>query len=257
MDTPIDLGETLNALHATLAQMGRWGCAGFECPPETLARLNRWGDSQRPDSIQDNPSERIAVPDAAEAGCAAGVQETLEQIRIDLGDCRRCGLAAGRTRIVFGAGDPKARLVFVGEGPGFEEDRQGLPFVGPAGQLLTKIITAMKLTRDQVYICNVIKCRPPENRDPQAEEIRACLPFLQRQLAAVQPQVICTLGNHATQTLLDTAMPVSALRGRFHTVGTIRIMPTFHPAYLLRNSEKKREVWEDMKKIMALLRIPL
>jgi uracil-DNA glycosylase len=257
MDASTDLAATLSALRNTLAQMARWGCAGFECPPETLARLTRWGRPQRQSRSRDLPPERNMVTGTAEPDRAAGAQEDLEQIRLDLGDCRRCGLAAGRTHIVFGAGDPQARLVFVGEGPGFEEDRQGLPFVGPAGQLLTKIIAAMKLSRDQVYICNVIKCRPPGNRDPQAEEIDACRRFLQRQLDAIKPEVICTLGNHATQTLLDTAQPVSALRGRFHTVGTLRIMPTYHPAYLLRNPERKREVWQDMKKIMALLRIPL
>ena len=145
----------------------------------------------------------------------------------------------------------------MGEGPGFEEDRSGRPFVGPAGQLLTKIIQGMKLTREQVYICNVIKCRPPQNRDPLPEEIASCRPFLERQLAAINPEVICTLGTHAAQTLLNNTTPVSRLRGRFQVFNGIRVMPTYHPAYLLRNPERKRDVWEDMKKIMALLRIPL
>ena len=136
MDTSLELSTTLNALRATLAQMARWGCTGFECPPEKLARLNRWGATQRQGTSQSRTLEGILVSGTAAPDRAAGVQEDLEQIRLDLGDCRRCGLAAGRTRIVFGAGDPHARLVFVGEGPGFEEDRQGLPFVGPAGQLL-------------------------------------------------------------------------------------------------------------------------
>ena len=172
-------------------------------------------------------------------------------------DSNEPGLATSRTHIVFGEGHPSARLVFVGEGPGAEEDRSGRPFVGPAGQLLSKIIQAMNLSREQVYICNVIKCRPPGNRDPEPQEIASCQPFLLRQLAAIGPEVVCTLGSHATQTLLNCTEPVSRLRGRFHTLNDFRIMPTFHPAYLLRHPERKREVWEDMKKIMALLRIPL
>ena len=158
---------------------------------------------------------------------------------------------------MFGEGNGAARLVFVGEGPGLEEDRSGRPFVGAAGQLLSKIIAAMSLHRDQVYICNVIKCRPPDNRNPQPDEIKACRPFLERQLASISPEVVCTLGTFATQCLLDSTAPISRLRGRFHDCNGIRLMPTFHPAYLLRNPERKREVWDDMKKIMALLGISL
>lgn len=246
MNLPGTIDETIGSLRAALEQMARWGCAGFDCPQEALDRLERWGASP-PDA---NRAPAAKSPPAIEP-------ETLGQIRSDLGDCRRCGLAKGRTQIVFGQGASDARLVFVGEGPGFEEDRQGLAFVGPAGQLLTKIIEAMKLSRDQVYICNVIKCRPPDNRDPAPEEIRACRPFLDRQLAAISPDVICTLGNHAAQALLNTTTPVSRLRGRFHPYNNIRLMPTYHPAYLLRNPERKRDVWQDVKKIMALLRIPL
>ena len=250
MESPVTLSEILNSLRATLRQMALWGCAGFECPPETLAAVQLWAGSrlaEMPIPEQRIPNSERQTPNT----------ETLEQIRADLGECRRCDLAAGRTHIVYGEGNVRARLVFVGEGPGLEEDRSGRPFVGPAGQLLTKIIEAMKLTRDQVYICNVIKCRPPGNRDPFPEEIASCRPFLERQLAAVEPEVICTLGTHATQTLLNTAAPISRLRGRFHVFNNIKVMPTYHPAYLLRNLDRKRDVWEDMKKIMALLRIPL
>lgn len=250
------LGETIKSLRATLEQMARWGCAGFECPPETLAIVQTWtATGQVPSPCASSP----ATPPAAEPSQTRHTpgKESLGQIRMDLGDCHRCGLAAGRTHIVFGEGSAEARLVFVGEGPGAEEDRSGRPFVGPAGQLLSKIIEAMKLTREQVYICNVIKCRPAGNRDPLPEEIASCRPFLARQLTAINPEVVCTLGTHATQALLNTIEPVSRLRGRFHTLNHIRIMPTFHPAYLLRHPERKRDVWEDMKKIMALLRIPL
>lgn len=237
MELPDTLDETLGALRHALAQMARWGCRGFDCSDQTLRTLASWDRPVVPVSVQH--------------------QENLEDIRSDLGDCRRCVLADGRTHLVFGEGHPQADLVFVGEGPGFEEDRSGQPFVGPAGQLLSRIIEAMHLSRDRVYICNVVKCRPPENRNPSPEEIGACRPFLERQLAAVRPKVICALGAVAARTLLDTDVPISALRGRFHDYRGIKVMPTFHPSYLLRNPDQKREVWEDVKKIMALLRIPL
>jgi DNA polymerase len=145
----------------------------------------------------------------------------------------------------------------VGEGPGSDEDRSGRPFVGAAGQLLTKIIQAMSLDRRQVYICNVIKCRPPGNRDPKPEEIKICRPFLERQLAAIKPDVICALGAHAARTLLNTNESIFTLRGRFHKLGDIKVMPTFHPAFLLRNPNQKRAVWDDVRKIMVALGIPL
>ena len=176
--------------------------------------------------------------------------ETLQAIRLDLGDCQRCRLAQHRKSIVFGVGSPTAKLVFVGEGPGFEEDRQAEPFVGPAGQLLTKIIAAINLNRKQVYICNIVKCRPPGNRNPETEEIDTCLPFLERQIAAIQPDYICVLGAIAAQTLLNTTESISKLRGRFHQYKGINVIATYHPAYLLRNPEKKRDVWEDMKMLM-------
>ncbi len=174
---------------------------------------------------------------------------SLETIRADLGDCRRCKLHPHRKKIVFGTGNPKARLVFVGEGPGRDEDLQGFPFVGLAGQLLTKIIQAIQLTREEVYITNIIKCRPPGNRNPESDEIAACEPFLIQQLEVIRPKLICALGTFAAQTLLKTPEKISALRGRFQLYQGIPLMPTFHPAFLLRNPNYKREVWEDMKKI--------
>ena len=179
--------------------------------------------------------------------------ESLESIRADLGDCRRCKLCSGRTNIVFGSGTSEAKLVFVGEGPGADEDAQGLPFVGAAGQLLTKIIEAIQLTRDQVYICNIVKCRPPSNRTPEEDEIAACSPFVFRQIESIRPRVICCLGAVAAQTVLGTKTAVGKLRGHFHDYRGIKVMPTWHPAYLLRNPNAKRDVWDDVKKIKALL----
>ncbi len=174
----------------------------------------------------------------------------LATVRDTLGECTRCKLHKGRKHIVFGVGNPKAWLVFVGEAPGADEDEQGEPFVGRAGQLLTRIIEAMKLTREQVYICNIVKCRPAANRNPEPDEIAACEPFLLAQLQAIQPKLICALGTVAAQTLLRTREPISKLRGRFHLYHGIPILPTFHPAYLLRNPNEKKTVWEDMKLLM-------
>jgi uracil-DNA glycosylase family 4 len=175
--------------------------------------------------------------------------KTLEDVRAWLGDCRRCKLHCHRRTIVFGTGNPRAKLVFVGEGPGRDEDRMGEPFVGQAGQLLTRIIQAIQLTREEVYITNIIKCRPPENRNPQSDEISACEPFLREQLRIIQPKLICALGTFAAQTLLQTDEKITSLRGRFHQYQGILLMPTYHPAFLLRNPNYKRDVWEDMKKI--------
>ncbi len=175
--------------------------------------------------------------------------QLLEEISRELGDCKRCKLHPHRKNIVFGTGNPEARLVFVGEGPGGDEDIQGKPFVGPAGQLLTKIINSINLTREEVYIANIIKCRPPKNRNPEPDEIKACEPFLIKQLDAIQPKIICALGTFAAQTLLETDEKISRLRGRFIPFRNSKLIATFHPAYLLRNSQRKREVWEDMKKI--------
>jgi uracil-DNA glycosylase len=174
---------------------------------------------------------------------------TLEAIRSAIEDCTRCRLHEGRQSVVFGEGNPHAVLVFVGEAPGREEDLQGRPFVGKAGELLTRIIEAIDLTREEVYIANIMKCRPPQNRNPQPDEIRTCLPFLRQQLEAIRPRIICALGTFAAQTLLQTEERISLLRGKFYAYQGARLMPTYHPAFLLRNPQFKRDVWEDMKAI--------
>ena len=179
---------------------------------------------------------------------------TLEQVRANLGECRRCRLHTTRSHIVFGEGDPLARVVVVGEGPGHEEDRQGRPFVGAAGRLLDRIIAAMGWQRDQIYICNVIKCRPPGNRDPQADEIDACGPFLKLQLRAIRPQAILTLGTFASQFLLASQQPISQLRHRVHQFAGVPVVATYHPAYLLRNPLQKRQAWKDVQLLLSLLR---
>jgi DNA polymerase len=179
--------------------------------------------------------------------------DTLERTREDLGECTRCKLHKHRNKIVFGAGSAKAELVFVGEGPGRDEDAQGLPFVGRAGKLLTQMIEAMGLKREEVYICNIVKCRPPENRQPEKDEVAACSPFLFRQLAAIQPKVICCLGTVAAQTLLGTNKGISHFRGEWFDFRGSKLIATYHPAYLLRNPNAKGEVWMDLKKVMTVL----
>lgn len=191
------------------------------------------------------------APSPPEVGSGA---ETLAQISQDLGECTRCQLHTGRTTIVFGVGHAAADLMFVGEAPGRDEDVQGVPFVGRAGQLLTKIIESIGLTRDQVYIANVIKCRPPNNRNPEPLEVETCEPFLFRQLDAIKPKVVVALGAFAIRTLLQTSQAVSSLRGQVYDYRGAKLVPTFHPAFLLRSPDRKRDVWEDMKKVRDLLK---
>jgi DNA polymerase len=181
--------------------------------------------------------------------------EALAAVRADIGDCTRCKLhTLGRTQVVFGVGNPNADLMFVGEAPGADEDVQGIPFVGRAGQLLTDIIEkGLKMPRSEVYIANVIKCRPPQNRNPEPDEIDTCEPFLFRQIDVIKPRVIVALGKFGAQTLLRTLEPISRLRGRVFEYRGAKLIPTFHPAYLLRNPSSKREVWEDMKLVRRLL----
>jgi uracil-DNA glycosylase len=203
-----------------------------------------------------DPQVQIHAPQvqpAPKEGSTIEDMNTLDAIRAEIGDCQRCKLAPKRTNIVFGSGNPEADLVFVGEAPGYDEDQQGLPFVGRAGQLLTKIIESIDLKREDVYICNVLKCRPPDNRNPEPDEVAACNPFLKKQLATIQPKVVCCLGTFAAQTVLQMAAPISKLRGKFFDMDGMRVIATFHPAYLLRSPDKKREVWEDMKQIRAEL----
>jgi len=218
---------------AILEDLQQWGFETVIPLPVEEASL-RITETQRPFSAEDG-------------------QKTLAALEDNLNGCSRCSLCQQRNNIVFGAGHPQARVVLVGEAPGREEDLQGYPFVGEAGKLLEKILLAMNLSRETVYICNVIKCRPPGNRDPHPDEIVACEPFLKQQLAAIKPEIIITLGRFAAQTLLKTTTPVGKLRGRWYEYEGIALMPTFHPAYLLRNPSGKRPVWEDMKQVMQRL----
>lgn len=192
----------------------------------------------------------VAVKNSEQQTSNVTKTDLLGALTMQVAACQLCPLAKTRKNVVFGEGDPKARLVFVGEAPGADEDEQGLPFVGKAGQLLTKIINAMELDRKDVYICNILKCRPPGNRNPLPEEIRLCEPYLKKQLGLISPQVICALGSFAAKTLLHTETPITALRGRFQHYEGIALMPTYHPAYLLRNPSAKKQVWEDVQLIM-------
>jgi len=214
-----------------------------------LSYLSCEGDVRTPEM---KPS-LIIETDRLPGGEKSQPSITLESVRSELGDCQRCPLGKSRTNLVFGEGSPDAKLVFVGEAPGADEDAQGRPFVGRAGQLLTKIISAMGLARKDVYICNILKCRPPGNRNPKPEEIQACEPFLVKQLQAINPDVICALGTFSSHTLLKTEVPITVLRGKFHAYQGIKLMPTYHPAYLLRNPGAKKQVWEDVQVIMKLL----
>jgi uracil-DNA glycosylase family 4 len=230
-------------------------------PRVSLSTLN----APPPATAMSSPSALAASPSVA-AQLAEVVQRATpanERLRVlcddVIGACTRCKLHRGRNALVFGAGDPSAELVFVGEGPGEDEDRQGVPFVGKAGQLLTKMITAMGRDRDRgVYICNVVKCRPPNNRTPEPDEVEACVGFLDAQLAIIRPRVIVGLGGTACQTLLRTTTPISKLRGQWRAYRGIPFMPTYHPSYLLREARdpleaRKREAWNDLKQVMARL----
>ncbi len=223
--------ETIDQIQSGFRLLSEMGCKGFDCSKQSMDIVSRWGRIRA-----DHP-------------------ESLAEIRKDLGDCHRCRLSQHRRNIVFGTGNPRASLVFIGEGPGYDEDIQGEPFVGAAGQLLTKIIQAIQRTRERVYISNIVKCRPPNNRNPKTDEIQTCYPFLHRQIQAIHPKFICALGTIAAQSLLQTEQPISALRGKFHNYRGIKVLPTYHPAYLLRNPEKKRAVWEDMKELMTAMGI--
>jgi DNA polymerase len=197
---------------------------------------------------------QAAVAAAAEApGLSTGSMPDLPSLAKFLAGCPRCKLSKTRTNIVFGQGNPKARLMFVGEAPGRDEDEQGLAFVGRAGQLLTKIVEAIGMKREDVFIANVLKCRPPNNRNPEPDEVASCMPFLQEQIRLIAPKVIVTLGTFAAQALLETDEPIGRMRGRWRTAQGVRIMPTFHPAFLLRSPERKKDVWEDMKLVRDFL----
>jgi DNA polymerase len=228
-----------------------------------VSRDPRWRERAAAEPIAaDDATDAVAADDlpvatatVASSGALEGIGD-LSALRTHIGpDCTRCKLhKLGRTQVVFGAGHPEARLMFVGEAPGADEDVQGEPFVGRAGQLLTKIIQSIGLERSDVYIANVIKCRPPQNRNPEPDEVKECQPFLFRQIDLIKPRVIVALGTFAAHALLNTDAPISRLRGRVHTYRHgASLIPTFHPAYLLRSPDKKRDVWEDMKKVRELL----
>lgn len=208
---------------------------------ELLRATRIYLEAQRQLGLEFVPAAEVAGPGPA------GPPLTLAEVREELGECTRCKLSRGRTQIVFGTGNPRADLVFVGEAPGAEEDAQGEPFVGRAGQLLTRIIQAIGLRREDVYICNIIKCRPPGNRNPEPDEIASCEPFLLKQLQAIRPKLICALGGPAAHTLLKTKEPISRLRGRLFEFRGIPLLPTYHPAFLLRNPHEKKTVWHDMQ----------
>jgi uracil-DNA glycosylase len=207
------------------------------------------------DTVTESQAEEPGpVPDGAPVTFSRSAAEALAAIRADIGDCTRCKLhTQGRRQVVFGVGNPSAELMFVGEAPGADEDVQGIPFVGRAGQLLTKMIAAMGFAREDVYIANVIKCRPPGNRNPEPDEIATCEPFLFQQIEAIEPKVIVTLGAFAARTLLKTDAPVSRLRGREFEYRGATLIPTFHPSFLLRSPGYKREAWEDLKKALTVL----
>ena len=205
-----------------------------------------------------NRPEAILPPPSSVLHVARSAAEALAAIRADIGDCTRCKLhTLGRTQVVFGVGNPDADLMFVGEAPGGDEDIKGIPFVGRAGQLLTKMIQAINLERDDVYIANVIKCRPPGNRNPEPDEVETCEPFLFQQIDAVRPRVIVALGSFAAKALLRSNDSISRLRGRVYDFRGAKLIPTFHPAFLLRSPERKRDAWEDLKRARALLTAPV
>jgi len=219
-----------------------------------VSRDPLWRARHAPTATATLPSDEPAAASSQPAIIRLTPVDALAAVRADIGDCTRCKLhTMGRTQIVFGVGNPEADLMFVGEAPGRDEDLQGYPFVGRAGQLLTKIIEAIALKREDVYIANVIKCRPPENRNPEPDEVETCEPFLFRQIDIIKPKVIVALGKFGAQTLLRTLDPISRLRGRVFEYRGAKLIPTFHPAYLLRNPSSKREVWEDMKLVRSLL----
>jgi DNA polymerase len=221
------------------------------------AQLLRQIRAEVADLLQDGV-QFVAAPARAAAAQAAVVApdaSALDAVRETLGDCRRCTLCQGRTQIVFGEGSPQPRVVFVGEGPGAEEDRTGRPFVGPAGELLTRMIEACGWRRQDVYICNIVKCRPPGNRDPEPDEVEACRPFLEGQLRALAPEVIVTLGRPATSALLGRSVSITQVRGRWQQWRETPLMPTFHPAYVLRNYSRqtRQQVWDDLRAVHARL----
>jgi len=258
-----------NHLRAYLEALGVWGVEHIPTAPPPVARSTGTGVAQTLRPAEPSPAHLATECSPVQSAVSPEVQEmllpsqptsnplatlSLPELEAVAKSCIACRLHQGRAHVVFGMGNPHAELMFVGEAPGRDEDLHGEPFVGRAGQLLTRIIEAMGMKRQDVYIANVIKCRPPNNRNPEADEIARCEPYLIRQIALVQPRLIVALGTFGAQTLLKTKLPISQLRGRFHTYQGVKLMPTFHPAFLLRNPERKRAVWEDMQMVQRELR---
>ena len=254
-DGPQEFLEMVKQVRTHLEYQRALGVDFVELPfrDDRVQQRNAPRDANLPISPVVKKEVKVPVqPKEAEGEFTPAHSAALDAVREELGDCTRCKLHRGRKTIVFGEGNPNAALVFVGEGPGYDEDLQGRPFVGAAGQLLTDIIVkGMRLRRQDVYICNIVKCRPPNNRNPEPDEIGACEPFLVKQLEAIKPKIIIGLGNVAVKTLLKTKEGITSLRGIWKTYEGIPLMPTFHPAYLLRNPADKRLVWDDIKKVMA------
>ena len=257
----LDRRILIDSISDYLAQLGEEGLEGipFEPARPSPAQASEAVAQSAQGALVKSPARPVKAP--AEVGpelfsVYPGLEttQTLEELRNFIGDCKRCKLAPGRTNLVFGVGNPQAELMFVGEGPGADEDERGEPFVGRAGQLLTDIIErGMRMRRQEVYICNVVKCRPPGNRNPEPDEVAACEPFLMRQIDVVRPKIIVGLGTFAVQSLLKVKIPISKLRGKWHELRGIHMMPTFHPAYLLRNPGDKRLVWADIQEVMKAL----
>jgi DNA polymerase len=248
MDERAQLRALVGQLRTNLATRQRSGLMGVPRTPSARKAV-----AAAP-GVAPAPAPAPAAADEREEDGRPTGAKGLALVREELGDCQRCKLAPLRTNLVFGVGNPNAHLVFVGEAPGADEDAQGEPFVGKAGQLLTKMIEAMGYARQDVYICNILKCRPPGNRNPEPDEIAKCEPFLKAQLAALRPRVIVALGKFAAQCLLRDDAPISRLRGNFRSYEGIQLMPTFHPAYLLRDPSKKKEAWSDLKAVNAALK---
>ncbi len=250
MQTPKEeLAATLDELRAYLLWAEEGGPVMVSRPPTP----NEGGSASGATTYSAAPAPGRGRQTSTSTSLPKLPMVSLEEVRAELGECTRCKLHKGRHTIVFGVGNPQARLMFVGEGPGEDEDLKGEPFVGKAGQLLTKMIEAMGLRRQDVYICNTVKCRPPNNRNPEPDELAACEPFLKGQLAAVKPEVIVTLGKFAAQALLREQTPITRLRGQWREYEGIPVMPTFHPAYLLRSPQEKSKVWDDLQQVMKRL----
>jgi DNA polymerase len=264
---PQDDRRLIATIRDYVDQLREEGLDGVPCGAAANASETHPGQNTASQSAREStlaglstPQRAVGSPPGELLSPYPGLEKTadLGELRAFIGDCKRCKLAPGRTNLVFGVGNPKAELMFVGEGPGADEDARGEPFVGRAGQLLTDIIErGMGMRRGDVYICNVVKCRPPGNRNPEPDEVAACEPFLMRQIDLIRPPVIVGLGTFAVQALLKVKTPISRLRGVWHEVRGARLMPTFHPAYLLRNPADKRLVWADIQEVMRVLGKPI